>query len=60
VRYGRPEWQARALLEAGLIYQNHGRSDLSLPRAKALKVLIGSPAIPASVRAEISERIARQ
>lgn len=58
VRYGQPEWQARALLEAGLIYQNHGRPDLSVPRARALKLLLTSPAIRPSVRAQIAERVA--
>ena len=58
VRYGRPEWQARALLEAGIIYQNHGRTDLSVQRAKTLKSLLGSPAISPSARAQIAERVA--
>lgn len=58
VRYGRPEWQARALLEAGLIYQNHGRTDLSVARARALKPLLSSPAIGASERAQMAGRVA--
>jgi hypothetical protein len=58
VRYGRPEWQARALLEAGIIYQNHGRTDMSVPRARALKTLLTSPAITPSARAQIAERLA--
>ena len=58
VRYGRPEWQARALLEAGLLYQNHGRTDLSVDRARRLKPLLSSPAISASERAQMAERVA--
>ena len=57
VRYGRPEWQATALLEAGIIYQNHGRTDLSVQRARTLKPLLESPAIPASIRAMVAERV---
>ena len=58
VRYGRPEWQARALLEAGLIYQNHGRTDLSVNRVRTLKPLLSSPAISASERAQMAGRVA--
>ena len=58
VRYGRPEWQARALLEAGIIYQNHGRYDLSVERVRTLKPLLSSPSISPSVRAQIAERVA--
>lgn len=57
VRYGRPEWQATALLEAGLIYQNHGRTDLSVKRAQALVPLLASPAIAPGMRAMLAERV---
>jgi hypothetical protein len=58
-RYGRPEWEARALLEAGLIYQAHGKFEQSAARARALKPLISSPAISDDDRASIVKRIAK-
>lgn len=57
MRYGRADWEARALLEAGLIYQRHGRSDVSVVRARRLKLLLTSPAISASLRAQLAERV---
>jgi len=57
VRYGRPEWQATALLEAGLIYQTHGRTDLSVKRAQVLVPLLASPAIAPGMRALLAERV---
>ena len=58
-RYGRPDWQARALLEAGLLYQAHGRTDLSAAHYYALKPLLASPAIDDSLRASLASRIAK-
>jgi hypothetical protein len=60
VRYGRPEWQARALLEAGLLYQQHGRADLALARYTKLLPLLDSPAISESERASMKGRIVRR
>ena len=57
VRYGRPDWQARALLEAGLLYQAHGRTDMSNARYLALKPLLASPAISDSLRAQLTARV---
>lgn len=57
-RYGRPDWQARALLEAGLLYQTHGRTDLSVARYQLLKPLLASSVISDSLRAQLSSRIA--
>lgn len=57
VRHGRPDWQARAVLEAGLIYQTHGRTDLSVARYLELKPLLASPAISDSLRAQLASRI---
>lgn len=58
VRYGRPDWQARALLEAGLLYQTHGRTDLSVARYQVLKPLLASPAISDGLRAQLARRVA--
>lgn len=60
VRYGRPDWQARALLEAGLLYQQHGRPDLSVVRYATLLPLLDSPAISAEDRAALNARIIRR
>ncbi|MFA6169118.1 MAG: hypothetical protein WC700_21000 [Gemmatimonadaceae bacterium] len=60
VRYGRPDWQARALLEAGLLYQQHGRTDLSVVRYSTLLPLLESPAISAEDRAALKARIVRR
>lgn len=57
-RYGRPDWQARAVLEAGLLYQTHGRTDLSVARYRALKFLLASPAIDDNLRVRLQHRIA--
>ncbi len=57
-RYGRPDWQARALLEAGLLYQSHGHTDLSVARYQVLKPLLASPAISDDLRAQLTSRIA--
>lgn len=57
-RHGRPDWQARALLEAGLLYQTHGRTDLSVARYHVLKPLLASPAISDHLRAQLTSRIA--
>ncbi|MCX5761949.1 MAG: hypothetical protein NTW72_10705 [Gemmatimonadetes bacterium] len=57
-RYGRPDWEARSVLEAGLLYQTHGRTDLSVARYRALKTLLSSPAIGDSLRAQLAGRIA--
>lgn len=56
-RYGRPDWQARAVLEAGLIYQTHGRTDLSVARYYVLKPLLASPAISDSLRTLLASRV---
>ncbi|MHB1096695.1 MAG: hypothetical protein ACYC3F_11050 [Gemmatimonadaceae bacterium] len=56
-RYGRPDWQARAVLEAGLLYQTHGRTDLSVARYHMLKPLLASPAISDSLRTLLASRV---
>lgn len=60
VRYGRPDWQARALLEAGILYQQHGRTDLSVVRYSTLLPLLESPAISAEDRTALKARIIRR
>ena len=60
VRYGRPDWQARALLEAGLLYQQYGRTDLSVVRYSTLLPLLESPAISVEDRTALKGRIIRR
>lgn len=56
-RYGRAEWRARALLEAGLIYQRHGQFERSTACAAALRPLLSSPAISEQERAQLRARV---
>ena len=60
VRYGRPDWQARAVLEAGLLYQQHGRTDLSVERYRTLVPLLDSPLISEEQRAAMKARVVRR
>jgi hypothetical protein len=57
VRFGRPDWQARALLESGLIYQNHRYYELSAARYRALKPLLNSPALGDTLREQLLARV---
>jgi hypothetical protein len=57
VRFGRPDWQSRALLESGLIYQNHRYYELSAARYRALKPLLNSPALSDTLREQIQSRL---
>lgn len=56
-RYGDPVLQARALIEAAVLYQHAGMGKESLACLKQLKPLLSSPYLSAQARAAIEERI---
>lgn len=58
-RFGRPEIQARALLEAAILHHRAGNNDRSLRSVERLLPLRSSPHLPEQLRREIATRIRR-
>lgn len=58
-RFGETTWQARGLLEAGLIYQALGQRTEAAARSARLQPLLQSSAISASDRAMMVARMGR-
>ena len=57
--YGDPVLQARALLEAAVLYQRAGMSEKVMPRVERVELLLASPYMSAEVRDGITRRISR-
>ena len=57
--YGDPVLQARALLEAAVLYQKMGMGEKVMPRVERLDLLLASPYMSAEVRDGITRRISR-
>ncbi|CAN5207819.1 hypothetical protein BH24GEM2_BH24GEM2_15220 [soil metagenome] len=58
-RFGDPELQAKALLEATILYNNARMSEKSIACAKRLELLMASPHISDELRAAVGSRIRR-
>ncbi|MBA2572372.1 MAG: hypothetical protein H0V06_04975 [Gemmatimonadetes bacterium] len=58
-RFGDPELQAKALLEATILYNNARMSEKSISCAKRLDLLMASPHISDELRAAVGSRIRR-
>jgi hypothetical protein len=57
-RFGDPSMELRATFESAVLYQSMHRSSAIGPRLARVKALLQSPAISATLKAEISQRMA--